>query len=131
MARYSQKSNLINKVYETIGGRPAQMLYVFNNEGTNHYKIGITKDLNRRYSAGKTFVSGGLNIIKVFPLDTREEARFCEKALHKYFNQFRTKPNEPRHEWFKLCKADVSRLCYLESKQDLLKFCEKVIDIDC
>ena len=84
MTRYSKKSNLISKVYNALGGKPEQMLYIFNNGGTNHYKIGITKDLCSRYSDGNTFASGGINIIKVLPLDTREEARFCEKALHKY-----------------------------------------------
>lgn len=128
MTRYSKKSNLISKVYNALGGKPEQMLYIFNNGGTNHYKIGITKDLCSRYSDGNTFASGGINIIKVLPLDTREEARFCEKALHKYYKQFRTRPEQPRHEWFALCKAEVTKLCELETKKDLLEFCKKIVD---
>ena len=128
MTRYSKKSNLISKVYNALGGQPAQMLYIFNNRGTNHYKIGITKDLNDRYTKGKTFFSGGLDIIKVLPLDTREEARYCEKVLHKYYKKFKTVPEEPQHEFFALCKAEVTKLCELETKKDLLEFCKKVVD---
>ena len=66
---YSKKRNLISKILTKWGNSSPYFVYIFQNGGTRHYKIGITKDLLARYTQAKTFVSGGLEIIKVFPCD--------------------------------------------------------------
>lgn len=123
---YSKKRNLISKILTKWGDSSPYFVYVFQNGGTRHYKIGITKDLLSRYTQAKTFVSGGLEIIKVFPCDFENQARYCEKVLHKYFKAQKTVKEDSRHEWYELTKADIQKLVSLDTKKDFINFIKSI-----
>lgn len=125
---YSKKKNLIQKVLAKWGDNSPYLVYIFHNGGTRHYKIGATKDLLSRYTQGKTFSSGGLEIVKIFPCDNKRQAYYYERVLHKYYRQQKTVKEEPRHEWYELTRADIQKLVSLETKKDFENFI-KSIDI--
>lgn len=125
---YSKKRNIISKILTKWGDSSPYLVYIFQNGGTRHYKIGMTKDLLQRYTQAKTFASGGLEIVKIFPCDFESQARYCEKVLHKYFKAQKTIKEEPRHEWYELTRADIQKLVSLETRKDFMNFI-KSIDI--
>ena len=108
---YSVKQNKISKAYAKAGGKPSYMLYIFRNGDTNQYKIGITKDLNKRYTAVQTGCPGELQIVKLYSAPIMLEAETYEKALHKYFKNKKTRKGMQGGEWFTLTKEDIQLLC--------------------
>lgn len=119
---YSVKQNKLKKAYEKAGGKPAQMLYIFRNGNTNQYKIGITDDLNARYTAVQTGCPGELQIVKLYPAPIRQEVVTYEKTLHKYFKNKKTRKGCQGGEWFELTKADIKMLCEPQTLQEQREF---------
>lgn len=85
-----------------------QMLYILQNGSTNEYKIGITNNLNRRYSALQTGCPNELRIVKIWTHTQRKFIEKYERVLHNFFKSVRIRNNG---EWFKLSAEDVAELC--------------------
>jgi len=76
-------------------------VYLFRHGKTNDYKIGATKDLNRRTGEVDSPLPQGLTVIHSIP---SVDPFVAEKFWHQVFADRRGKK-----EWFALTAADVSR----------------------
>ena len=87
-----------------------EIVYVLQNGDTNQYKIGITKDLGRRYKTLQTGCPDELKIVKIWIHTQRKQIEKYERVLHNYFTKLgqRLRPNG---EWFKLTPKDIEMLC--------------------
>jgi len=79
----------------------ADFLYLI--QGGLFFKIGITKDIQKRLGHLQTSCPMPLKVIKSWQLD---EARIVERHLHKLFQEYQTSG-----EWFLLPEAEVLQLC--------------------
>lgn len=75
-------------------------LYLLNEENTNFYKIGITKNIKSRLS---TINTGNPNKVKLYKQWKHKYYKEIEKNIHKKFNRQKIKGKE----WFTLNKNDL------------------------
>jgi Meiotically up-regulated gene 113 len=80
-------------------------VYVFNQIGTDRFKIGHTNSLKTRFKNALTFNPDSLRII-LFMKTTQYKS--LEKHLHEVFG-----PNRGLGEWFYLDKEKLSHLLYI------------------
>ena len=75
---------------------PISNIYLMYDTITHYHKIGISSKPSERY---KTLMSdrNSMELIKYFQCESHKEAYRLERALHKYFEEFRN-----NGEWFKL-----------------------------
>ena len=99
-------------------------LYILRNGNTQEYKIGITKDLNRRISELQTGCPHELVIIKIWQHYQRKFIEQYERVLHRYYKQYRIRKNG---EWFKLPKSEIEKLCKPETITEQNNFIENII----
>ena len=87
-----------------------QTLYILQNGNTNEYKIGITKNLNKRFAQLQTGCPNELKIIKIYVHHKRDVIEKYERIMHRYFTECgcRIRPNG---EWFNLTKSDIYNIC--------------------
>ena len=93
------------------------MYYIYLIENVNgndlKYKIGYTKNLDKRINQLKTSNPGELNIIYSYK---SEWGRLLESLIHKKYSN-----NRVRNEWFNLTKKQVSSfLIDCEKKEKML-----------
>lgn len=87
-----------------------QTLYILQNGDTNEYKIGITKNLNKRLAQLQTGCPNELKIVKIYTHHKRDVIEKYERIMHRYFTKCgcRLRPNG---EWFKLTDSDIYYIC--------------------
>ena len=99
------------------------LLYILNNKGTDEYKIGITKDLNRRLKQLQTGCPNELVVIKIWSHYQNKMIKKYERVLHRYFTKCgcRIRSNG---EWFHLREPDLYQLkkpSGIEEQNDFIK----------
>jgi len=112
-------------------GRPSrfeniapQMLYIMQNGNTNEYKIGITNNLNTRYSDLQTGCPNELRVVKIWTHTQRKFIEKYERVLHRFYQAVRIRNNG---EWFKLTDLDIQELCKPNSIAEQNAFIEKCL----
>ena len=103
-----------------------QMLYLMQNGDTNQYKIGITNNLNTRWSSLQTGCPGELKILKVWTHTQRKFILRYERVLHRFFETLgqRLRANG---EWFTLNQEQVEMLCKPQSTKEQNELIEKIL----
>lgn len=86
------------------------LLYIIRDGNTNNYKIGITKDLNKRLRGIQTGCPHELQIIKLWKHTQKQVIQKYERVLHRYYKKCGCQL-ETQGEWFELRPADISFLC--------------------
>ncbi len=93
-------------IYE---GEIPRYLYLINLHKTDHFKIGITNDLEKRIKTFQTANSLPLNFAFVVKADLIDilgkEIEYLERFLHKNYESKRI-----RGEWFKLNRMDICKI---------------------
>ena len=92
------------KIQKPVGN---YFLYIMQNGDTNQYKIGITNNLNTRWSSLQTGCPGELKILKVWIHTQRKFILRYERVLHRFFEALgqRLRANG---EWF-ILNQDIQR----------------------
>lgn len=84
-------------------------IYLIQQENTNFYKIGVTKNINKRIM--ELQIGSGIILKLIYSFETKFGFKL-EAALHAYFRIKRT-----NGEWFELDSDDVDnfgRVCLLQ-----------------
>lgn len=101
-------------------------LYIIRNGNTNQYKIGITKDLNRRMRQLQTGCPGELILIKVYPHYRLDKIKRYERILHRYYTKCGCRIRE-NGEWFALSIADINFLTKPEGIEEQNELMETIL----
>lgn len=80
-------------------------IYLIQNKETGHFKIGRTKNINKRIKQLQTGSSGELVLVDKFESDFASK---LESYLHTIYSCYNT-----NGEWFDLCYSKVSEFKYL------------------
>lgn len=95
-------------------------VYIINQQGTNRYKIGVTKDIKRRLRQLQTGCSDKLLLIKCFDFASTKTCTKAairsydvERTLHQYYKE---KGKHIHLEWFNLSSDECHQLCRLLDK---------------
>lgn len=94
-----------------------QLMYILRNGGTNQYKIGITKDLNRRLSELQTGCPEELRVVKIYTHYQRKIIQRYETLLHRHYTK-QGKRIRNNGEWYRLTEEDIRELCEPQSTQE-------------
>lgn len=103
-----------------------QMLYLMQNGDTNQYKIGITNNLNTRWSSLQTGCPGELRILKIWTHTDRKFILKYERVLHRFFEMLgqRIRLNG---EWFILNLEQIEMLCKPQTIKEQNELIEKIL----
>ena len=105
-AKQRKRQKLENVEYKEINESEKGVVYLLKIKDTNQYKIGVSKDFDRRYneiSPKMPFELKTINLIKSFNIYD------LEKELHEKFANKRIKG-----EWFELEEKDVEYIKSIE-----------------
>ena len=86
------------------------ILYILRDGDTNNYKIGYTRNLNRRLGELQTGCPHELQIVKLWKHTQIKAIKKYERVLHNYFTKCGCRIR-PDGEWFELRKPDIDFLC--------------------
>lgn len=88
-------------------------IYFILNVGTKNYKIGVTKNLEKRLAALQT---GNENKLEIYKNIYTKNYFQIEKKIHKYFANYRLEG-----EWFEVTKHDIDRIYLVLTKDPHIK----------
>lgn len=98
-------------------------LYIIKNGETNEYKIGISGNLNKRFSNIQTGCPHEIKVIKIWSHYQKEVIKKYERVLHRYYEKLNCKIRN-NGEWFILSEEEISKLCQpnnIEEQNNLIK----------
>ena len=112
------------------------LIYLIQMGDTQYYKIGITKDINRRIRDLQTGNPLPLTVVTTIEIDTnpkqsREFSAFIESRLHALFEYCRASG-----EWFKFVMQEEEdlkkwgRTKKIENENDFLEFIKMTFDYE-
>lgn len=93
------------------------LLYIIRDGNTNNYKIGITKDLNKRLRGIQTGCPHELQIVKLWKHTQKQVILKYERVLHRYYKKNGNQANT-QGEWFELTQNDLICLCGVNTIQE-------------
>ena len=103
--------------------RITQILYIIQYGNTNQYKIGITKNLNKRISELQVGSPYELRLVKIWTHTRREKIEEYERVIHRYLIKEGYQIRRDS-EWFRLCKPILKLLLALNTVQEQNKIIE-------
>lgn len=103
--------------------RITQMLYIIQYGNTNQYKIGITKNLNKRISELQVGSPYELKLVKIWTHTRREKIEEYERVIHRYLIKEGYQIRKDS-EWFRLCKPVLKLLLAPNTIQEQNKIIE-------
>lgn len=103
--------------------RITQILYIIQYGNTNQYKIGITKNLNRRISELQVGSPYELKLVKIWTHTRREKIEEYERVIHRYLIREGYQIRKDS-EWFRLCKPILKLLLAPNTIQEQNKVIE-------
>ena len=103
--------------------RITQMLYIIQYGNTNQYKIGITKNLNKRISELQVGSPYELRLVKIWTHTRREKIEEYERVIHRYLIKEGYQIRKDS-EWFRLCKPILKLLLAPNTIQEQNKIIE-------
>lgn len=103
--------------------RITQMLYIIQYGNTNQYKIGITKNLNKRISELQVGSPYELKLVKIWTHTRREKIEEYERVIHRYLIKEGYQIRKDS-EWFRLCKPILKLLLAPNTIQEQNKVIE-------
>ena len=103
--------------------RITQMLYIIQYGNTNQYKIGITKNLNKRISELQVGSPYELRLVKIWTHTRREKIEEYERVIHRYLIKEGYQIRKDS-EWFRLCKPILKLLLAPNTIQEQNKVIE-------
>ena len=103
--------------------RITQILYIIQYGNTNQYKIGITKNLNKRISELQVGSPYELKLVKIWTHTRREKIEEYERVLHRYLIKEGYQIRKDS-EWFRLCKPILKLLLAPNTIQEQNKVIE-------
>ena len=103
--------------------RITQMLYIIQYGSTNQYKIGITKNLNKRISELQVGSPYELRLVKIWTHTRREKIEAYERVIHRYLIKEGYQIRKDS-EWFRLCKPILKLLLAPNTIQEQNKIIE-------
>ena len=103
--------------------RMTQILYIIQYGNTNQYKIGITKNLNKRISELQVGSPYELRLVKIWTHTTREKIEEYERVIHRYLIKEGYQIRKDS-EWFRLCKPILKLLLAPNTIQEQNKVIE-------
>ena len=103
--------------------RITQMLYIIQYGNTNQYKIGITKNLNKRISELQVGAPYELRLVKIWTHTRREKIEEYERVIHRYLIKEGYQIRKDS-EWFRLCKPILKLLLAPNTIQEQNKIIE-------
>lgn len=93
------------------------LLYILRDGNTNNYKIGFTKDLNKRLRGIQTGCPHELQIVKLWKHTQKEIIKKYERVLHRYYKKIGCQVNT-QGEWFELSDLDITLLSKVNTIQE-------------
>ena len=103
--------------------RITQILYIIQYGNTNQYKIGITKNLNKRISELQVGAPYELRLVKIWTHTRREKIEEYERVIHRYLIKEGYQIRKDS-EWFRLCKPILKLLLAPNTIQEQNKIIE-------
>ena len=103
--------------------RITQILYIIQYGNTNQYKIGITKNLNKRISELQVGSPYELRLVKIWTHTRREKIEEYERVIHRYLIKEGYQIRKDS-EWFRLCKPILKLLLAPNTIQEQNKIIE-------
>lgn len=103
--------------------RITQILYIIQYGNTNQYKIGITKNLNKRISELQVGSPYELKLVKIWTHTRREKIEEYERVIHRYLIKEGYQIRKDS-EWFRLCKPILKLLLAPNTIQEQNKVIE-------
>ena len=103
--------------------RITQILYIIQYGNTNQYKIGITKNLNKRISELQVGSPYELRLVKIWTHTRREKIEEYERVIHRYLIKEGYQIRRDS-EWFRLCKPILKLLLAPNTVQEQNKIIE-------
>lgn len=103
--------------------RITQILYIIQYGNTNQYKIGITKNLNKRISELQVGAPYELRLVKIWTHTRREKIEEYERVIHRYLIKEGYQIRKDS-EWFRLCKPILKLLLAPNTIQEQNKVIE-------
>ena len=103
--------------------RITQILYIIQYGNTNQYKIGITKNLNKRISELQVGSPYELKLAKIWTHTRREKIEEYERVIHRYLIKEGYQIRKDS-EWFRLCKPILKLLLAPNTIQEQNKIIE-------
>lgn len=103
--------------------RITQILYIIQYGNTNQYKIGITKNLNKRISELQVGSPYELKLVKIWTHTRREKIEEYERVIHRYLIKEGYQIRKDS-EWFRLCKPILKLLLAPNTIQEQNKIIE-------
>ena len=103
--------------------RITQILYIIQYGNTNQYKIGITKNLNKRISELQVGSPYELRLVKIWTHTRREKIEEYERVIHRYLIKEGYQIRKDS-EWFRLCKPILKLLLAPNTIQEQNKVIE-------
>lgn len=103
-----------------------EYLYIMQNGVRNEYKIGRTKNLDRRHGQLQTGCPHELRVIKVWQHYNHKKVVDYETTIHRFYKHKRIRENG---EWYELTKTELEELCKPNSIQEQDKLIECFKDL--
>ena len=103
--------------------RITQILYIIQYGNTNQYKIGITKNLNKRISELQVGSPYELRLVQIWTHTRREKIEEYERVSHRYLIKEGYQIRKDS-EWFRLCKPILKLLLAPNTIQEQNKIIE-------
>lgn len=91
------------------------MLYIIRSGGYRYYKIGITNNINKRFSTLQTGNPVKLVLYRGYIIENRHKLEKLERLIHTKFKEKRI-----RGEWYMLNKYDLQWLDDLDNLMGLI-----------